>query len=212
MGEFLANEWVSLLLTTFSVVFALVDPLGYIPIFVSMTSGDTDERREAIVRRACIASFAFLVLATLMGKHLLSFFGISIPALQISGGLILLAIGFEMLKVAPVAEKITPHEENEALRKDDISIVPLAFPMLAGPGSIATVIVLTSKNPSYMNYSAILVSVFVTLLITYFALRFAPRILGFLGVTGVNVLTRIMGLLLSAMAIQFIINGYLAVR
>ena len=207
-----AMGWVGLWLSTFGVIFAIVDPFGYVPIFLAMTANDSEERRKQMVRRACLASFALLAFFTFFGSPLLRFFGISIPALQISGGLILLLIGFEMSKVLPIGEKLTPVEEREGRDKDDISIIPLAIPMLSGPASIASVIVLGTKTPTWMGYSAILVSIAATLAFTYLILRSATRILRLVGITGLKVVTRIMGFLLCAMAIQFVINGWVAIR
>jgi multiple antibiotic resistance protein len=207
----------TVLLSTFGVVFAIIDPFGYVPIFLTMTANDSEERRRYMLKKACLAAFAVLAIATFVGNQILNFFGISIPALQISGGLLLLVISFEMLKVIPVVEKLTPFEENEGRDKEDISIVPLAIPMLSGPASIASVVVLTAKaqdstEAPWMTYVAILISVWLTLLFTYFVLRSASKVFKHIGGTGLNVITRVMGLLLSAMAIQFIINGYLAVK
>lgn len=198
-------------LSTFGVIFAIVDPFGYVPVFLSMTAKDNEVTRKKMLLRACIAAFIVLSVSAVIGGPVLHLLGISVPALQISGGMLLLVISFEMLKVLPVSEKLTPHEENEGIKKEDISIIPLAIPMLSGPASIATVIVLTSKAESRLIYPAIVVSSFVTLSFTYWILRFASPILKVIGVTGLNVMTRIMGLLLCAMGVQFIINGYLAV-
>ena len=198
-------------LSTFGVIFAIVDPFGYVPVFLSMTAKDTDEQRKKMLLKACFAAFIVLTVSSIIGGPVLYLLGISVPALQISGGMLLLVIAFEMLKVLPVSEKLTAHEENEGVKKEDISIIPLAIPMLSGPASIATVIVLTSKAESSLIYPAIIVSSFVTLAFTYWILRFASPILKVIGVTGLNVMTRIMGLLLCAMGVQFIINGYLAV-
>lgn len=199
-------------LSTLGVIFAIVDPFGYIPIFLSMTSNDTEEQRKKMLKKACLTAFFVLTVSTLIGNQILHFFGISIPALQISGGLILLVIGFEMLKVIPVAEKLSPSEQSEGAKKEDISIIPLAIPMLSGPASIAAVVVLTSTSTSWTIYPAIIVSTLMTLLFTYLILRSAGRILRMIGDTGLKVLTRIMGLLICAMAVQFVINGYLAVK
>ncbi len=202
----LLSDW----LQTFSAIFAIIDPFGYIPIFISMTANDSPARQAKMLKRASVAAFLVLALFTLLGSKILHLFGITIPAVQISGGLILLVIGFEMLKVLSVEEKISKTEEVEGVERDDISIIPLAIPMLSGPASIATVIVLSSKGGTY-QYVHIITSVMVTLGITYVILRSAGRILKVIGLTGVKVLTRIMGFLLCAMAVQFIINGYLAV-
>jgi multiple antibiotic resistance protein len=126
--------------------------------------------------------------------------------------LILLAIGFEMVKVIRVNEKLSISEESEGVEKEDLSIIPLAIPMLSGPASIAAVIVLSAKAVRLVDYGIIIISIAGTLLFTYVILRSAGRILSSIGLTGLKVVTRVMGLLLCAMAVQFVINGYLAIR
>jgi multiple antibiotic resistance protein len=202
----------SLWFSTFGLLFAVIDPFGYIPMFLAMTTRDSDARRKKMLRKACIASFIVLAIFTLVGQPILNFFSISIPALQISGGIILLTIGFNMLNVTRNNEKLSVQEEDEATQKDDISIVPLAIPMLAGPASITTVLILSAKSHTALNYFFIFSSIILTLLATYIALRFADKILSLFGVSGLNVITRIMGLLLSAMAVQLAIDGYHAVK
>ena len=199
-------------LSTFGVIFAIVDPFGYVPIFLSLTAGDSEALSRKMIRKACATAFIVLTISTFIGQQVLSFFGISIPALQISGGLILLIIGFEMMKILPVVEKLSQKEETEAERKEDISIVPLAIPMLSGPAAIASVVVLSSRAQSIADYPVIISSILATLLITYFVLRSSSRLIKIIGVTGLNVMTRVMGLLLCAIAIQYVINGFLAVK
>lgn len=206
------SEWWSIWLSTFGLIFALIDPPGYVPLFLTITANDSEEGRKRALKRACTAAFIVLAIFTFIGSHLLQFFGITIPALQISGGLILLLIGFEMLNMLPRGEKLTRTEASEAVQKEDVSIIPLAIPMLSGPASIVAVIVVASKQPGIQTYSAILISILITLGITYLVLRSASRILKFIGLTGLRVLTRVMGLLLCAMAVQFIIDGYVAVK
>ncbi len=208
----LVFQYLAVWLPTFGVIFAIVDPFGYVPIFLAMTKDDSEEKRRQMLKRACFAAMLTLAFFTFFGSHLLSFFGITLAALQISGGIILLVISFEMLKVIPVHEKISEGEEAEGSAKDDISIIPLAIPMLAGPASIASVIMLSAKNSTPSGYLAILFSIVLTLGFTYLILRSANRVLRYLGETGLKVLTRIMGFLLCAMAIQFIINGYHAIQ
>jgi len=205
-------ETLSTWFSTLGIIFAIIDPFGYVPIFLSMTAKDSPEKCNWILTRACLAAFVVLTVFTFVGNHVLSFFGISLPALQISGGLILLVIGFDMLRVLPSSTKISPDEESEATEKEDISIVPLAVPMLAGPASLTTVVVLATSDKSPTSYSAIIVSIFITLAFTYVILRYAKRIYKSIGVSGLHVVTRIMGLLLCAMAMQFVIDGYQAIR
>ncbi|NBV51263.1 NAAT family transporter, partial [bacterium] len=169
-------------LSTFGVIFAIIDPFGYVPIFLSLTSKDSEATRAKMVRKACFTAFLVLTLSTFLGQQVLRFFGISIPALQISGGLILLVIGFEMMNILPGVHKLSQKEESEAEKKEDISIVPLAIPMLSGPASIATVIVLSSQAQSLSDYPVIVSSILITLLITYFVLRSSTRLIRFIGV------------------------------
>jgi multiple antibiotic resistance protein len=205
-------QFLSVWLTTFGAIFACIDPFGYVPLFLAMTPDGNNEKRQWILRRACTTAGGVLIVFTLLGSFILSFFGISIPALQISGGLILLFIGLDMIRVLPINAKISVEEETEAAHKEDISIVPLAIPMLSGPASLATVAVFGAKAEDSMDYLAVITSIVLTLAFTYLILRYADRLLKILTLTGVHVLTRIMGLLLSAMAVQFILNGYEAVR
>ncbi|HBL17727.1 MAG: hypothetical protein A2X36_03015 [Elusimicrobia bacterium GWA2_69_24] len=205
-------ELVAFWFASFGLIFAIIDPLGYIPVFLAMTADNTEAERRRMLLKACGTAFFALAAFTLIGSRILAFFGISIPALQISGGLLLLSISGEMLNLFPFAKGLSEPEKDEAVRKADISIVPLAIPLLSGPASIATVVVLSSKCGGTLDYLAILFSVGVTLLATYFSLSFADKIFKRIGVTGVNVVTRIMGLLLCAMAVQFIINGWQAIR
>lgn len=202
MNDF--GTWIS----TFGVIFAIIDPFGYVPIFLAMTSDDSVAKRKSMLKRACVAAFGFLTFFCFFGNSILFLFGISVQALQISGGLILLVIGFDMLRVLPISLKLTEEEETESTRKSDISIVPLAIPMLAGPASLASVTVLSAKAETATDYVPIVISVLVTLTFTYLILRSAHRILKTIGITGLHVLTRVMGLLLCAMAVQFVINGW----
>lgn len=205
-------DWLATWFSTFGLIFAIIDPFGYVPLFLGMTARDSEQRRQKMLARACTAAFVVLGVFILIGSHLLDFFGISIAALQISGGLIMLAIGYEMLNASPIAEKLSREEETEAASRNDISFFPLAFPMLSGPASITTVVVLKSQLRGISSYAGLFLSIGLTLLFTYWILRYADRILRLVGVTGLNVLTRIMGLLLCAMAVQFVINGYKAIR
>lgn len=205
-------EFLSIWISTFGAIFAVIDPFGYIPIFLAMTPKDSSEKRRWILRKACLTAGFVLTGFTLVGTFILSFFGISIPALQISGGLILLFIALDMIRVLPITAKISADEETEAVGKEDISIVPLAIPMLAGPASLTTVAVLGARAEESVDYLAVILSIVLTLLFTYWILRNADRVLKLLTLTGLHVLTRIMGLLLCAMAVQFILNGYNAIR
>jgi multiple antibiotic resistance protein len=205
-------QFIQLWLSIFGVIFAAIDPFGYVPIFLSMTAEKKEEERHWILKKACLTSFLVLAVFSLGGNSLLSFFGISIPALQISGGLILIVIGFNMLQLMPMATKLSTDDATEAREKEDISIVPLAIPMLAGPASLTTIAVTSARVQGPIDYLILVSSIFATLAFTYFILRSANKVLHWAGLIGLHVLTRLMGLLLCAIAVQFVINGYLAIR
>src|SRR5690606_29945241 len=121
-------DWLTLAFSSFGLVFAVIDPFGYVPVFLSMTARNTEHERRSMVAKACLTSFALLVLFAVAGKRILSFFAITVPALQIAGGIILLVVGFEMVNMLPAAKRLQKDEEEEGYEKDDISIVPLAIP------------------------------------------------------------------------------------
>lgn len=198
-------------LSSFGVIFAIVDPFGFVPLFLSITAGDSDAQRKRTLLKACLIAFVILVGFSLVGNLLLGFFGISLPALQISGGIILLFVSLEMLQLVPFHRKLSGPEESEAVAKDDVSVVPLAIPMLAGPAALATVVLQAARGDGPADRVSVIVSIAVTLVFTYCLLRSAARVSDKLGVTGLNVLTRIMGLLLCAMAVEFVVSGYRAI-
>jgi multiple antibiotic resistance protein len=193
-------------ITAFMAIFAIVDPIGNIPIFYTLTEKFTKEERKTIAKKAIIAAAITLVVFGLIGQYIFNLFSITIPAFRIAGGLLLFRVAFNMLYGVIPGTKSTEKEEEETLEKDMIGIVPLGIPLLAGPGAISTVMLYNSQG-NLESSIIVFISIFATLLITYIMLRNVDRIFNRLGRVGSLAIKRIMGLILAAIAIQFLING-----
>jgi multiple antibiotic resistance protein len=196
-------------LLALSSIFFLVDPFAAIGSFLAITANADTARRRAIARKGALTCFIVLTSFALAGQFIFKMFGITLPAFEIAGGLILLLIGLDMLEARRSATQETTGEAEEAAAKEDAGIVPLGIPMLAGPGAISSVMVLVGQAPSYWCWQmgAILGSIAITAFVSYWVLAGADRVRGFLGETGIRILVRIMGLLLVALAMQFFVNG-----
>ena len=196
-------------LLAFSSIFFLVDPFATVPSFLAITESATPERRKRMARKASLTVFIVLTSFALGGQLLFKMFGITLPAFEIAGGLILLLIGLDMLQAKRSATQEATGDTEEASHKDDAGIVPLGIPMLAGPGSISSVLVLVGQVPSIWGWEmgAILGSIAITALVSYWVLSGADRVRRVMGETGIRILVRIMGLLLVALAMQFFVNG-----
>jgi multiple antibiotic resistance protein len=193
-------------LVSFTSVLFLVDPIAVVPAFLAITRDESPARRRETARRACTAAAVLLLVFAVGGQHIFRAFGISLPAFRIAGGLILWFVALDMLhgerKTQEGAAEITEGE-----RKDDVAITPLAMPMLAGPGAISTVMVLAGQATGVARTAVVYVSIVLTMLISWLLLRLGERLMARLGVTGIRVAMRIMGLLLAAVAVQFIVTG-----
>jgi len=196
-------------LVALSAIFVVVDPLAAVPFFLAMTSDQSPEQRRETARRAAIGAWLILTAFGLVGALLFRLLGISIPAFKLAGGVLLLLIAIDMLRTAPSPARITAPEVEAGVEKDDVAIVPLAMPLLAGPGSIATVIVLMGRvqPKQWWNGLPVLVAVAVVAGATYLTLASASRVERVLSRTGMNILERVAGMLLAAIALQFMIDG-----
>jgi multiple antibiotic resistance protein len=190
-------------------IFAILNPIGAIPIYLSMM---TDRRPEVMHRTALKASAAVAVILTLavwVGGEMLSFFGIGIPAFRIAGGLLVLIIAIAMFDAKTSPARHTDAEQAEAEAKNDISVVPLAIPLLAGPGSISLAIVDAHQAGSLPDKLVFSLGIVGVAVVVWLVLRLAEPIGKRLGTSGLNIATRVMGLILAAMAVQFIADGLL---
>lgn len=200
-------RYVSYSLVALSAIFAVVDPVSVVPVFVAMTAGDTAEKRRSMAARACLAGAGLLVVFALFGGVIFRLMGVTLGAFKIAGGILLLLTALDMLRAQPSRTRSSAEETAEGAGKTDIAIVPLAIPLLAGPGSVATVMVLMSKGPGFWVGIPVLGAIAVTFVASYFMLRAAGLVDRWLGKTGNAVLQRVMGLLVAAIAIQFMADG-----
>ncbi|MEL7097811.1 MAG: MarC family protein [Pseudomonadota bacterium] len=192
------------LITAFVTMFVVIDPIGLAPLFVALTAGMSRRRRLGIALRATGIGMALLVLFALAGEAILTFIGISMPAFRIAGGILLFITALDML-----FERRTKRREDQAEDEpgDDPSVFPLAIPLIAGPGAIASVILLTGQNPGWVGFGLTLgvtAAVMVLVLALFLAASLLERALG---KTGITVVTRLLGMLLAALAVQFVLDG-----
>lgn len=194
-----------------SLVFFIVDPLGNIPFFLAITEGAEVQNRRKTAFRASLASLLILLLFAFVGEWILRLFRISISSFQIAGGILIFIIALSMLQARRSRARSTPKEEQEGSAADDVAIFPLAIPMLAGPAAITTVMVLINLAASPMQKGLVALAIILTCFFSYWIFRESSRLLGLLGQTGINVLTRLMGFLLAVISVQFVIDGVKAV-
>jgi multiple antibiotic resistance protein len=189
----------------FTSFFTLTNPLGTMPVFLTMTKDMTEEERRHIVKRATIISFLTLIMFTLSGQFLFKFFGISTNGFRIAAGIIILRIGYDMLQARFTNTKLK--DEEIRTYANDISITPLSIPMLCGPGAIANGIMMMDDAVTWRHQVILFATIAVIYLITYFILRASTRLLTLLGETGNNVMMRLMGLILMVIAVECFVGG-----
>ena len=193
----------------FTTLFATIGPIDAAAVFAALTPDSTPHQRRSTAVRGALIATVILVLFALLGKSLLAGLGISLAALRTAGGILLLLIGIDMVFARPSGStSTTPAETQEATLKQDIAVFPLATPLIAGPGAIGAVILLMANvEGNLLLQGVILLTLLAVLLLTFLALLGAGQIQRLLGVTGLHVISRIFGVLLSALAVQFIFDG-----
>jgi multiple antibiotic resistance protein len=201
------SAYVRFSLLALSSIFFLVDPFAALPTFLAVTAGADTAKRRRIAGKASLTALVFLSAFALGGQYIFKMFGITLPAFEIAGGIILLLIGLDMLEAKRSPTQEASGETEEAASKEDAGIVPLGIPMLAGPGSITSVMVLVGQAQTRWQMMAILGSIAITAAICYLVLGNSDRVARALGDTGIRILVRIMGLLLVALAVQYFVNG-----
>ncbi|MBI0326529.1 MarC family protein [Burkholderia plantarii] len=195
------------LLKSFISLLALINPLGAVPFFLSLTAALTDAERRRTVRIAAVSVFCVIAVTTLLGQQIIRFFGISVASLEVGGGIIMLLMAINMLNAQMGNTRSTPEERDEAESKHSIAVVPLAIPLLTGPGSISTVIVYSAGAVHWYDRIGLIAIGAVLALLCFLAMRLAEPIANWIGRTGINIATRLMGLMLSALAVEFIVDG-----
>jgi multiple antibiotic resistance protein len=192
-------------------VFAIVDPIGTLPFFVSLTQGFGEVDRNIILRRAITVLGLLLGLFALAGRFLFEAFGFTLAAFEIAGGILLFLVAYDMLQGELTRTRLTPKDQVEAIaRRDELSIVPLGIPLLAGPGAISTVMIYEGNaGNDPIAIGGIFLAIAIVTVASFVVLRFGQRIFHYLGRVGVMAMTRVLGLLLAAVGVQFVVNGIL---
>jgi multiple antibiotic resistance protein len=202
-----AHSMMQFSVVAFTSIFFLVDPFAVIPAFLSMTATDSPAQRRRSAKRAALTCFIVLSMFALVGSFIFRLFGLTLPAFEIAGGLILLLIGLEMLQAKRSGTQESAKETEEGEQKDDPGVLPLGIPMLAGPGAISTVMVLMGPDPDVQRSIPIFAAIAVTSLASFLVLSGADRVRKYMGETGIRIMMRLMGLILTALAVQFVLNG-----
>ncbi|MGA7477202.1 MAG: NAAT family transporter [Thermoplasmata archaeon] len=203
MAEFLVY------VAVFVTVFALVDPIGAVPFFVSLTDGFSEGDRRIVRRRAVVVLGSILGVFALVGRFLFDAFGLTLAAFEIAGGILLFIVAYDMLHGEVTRTKLTSEDREEAIaRRDEIAVVPLGIPLLAGPGAISTVMIYEgSAGGDPAMVVAVFLAIAITTAATFFILKYGQKIFRYFGKTGIMAMTRVLGLLLAAVGVQFVVNG-----
>ena len=204
----LIAQWI----TAVTAVFFIVDPFAATPAFLAMTAGYEHVRRKQMARRAALTCLVILSVFATVGKYLFRLFGITLPAFKFAGGLLLLLVALDMLQARRSRTRETPEEQSDACEIEDVGIIPMGIPMLAGPGSISTVMVLVGQAPRWRDATPVLVGIGITSLVCYIVLASADRVEAVLGEIGIRIVTRLMGLVLTAIAFQFFVSALVDLR
>jgi len=202
------HEWLVLIGLTIGALLPIANPFSAAPVFVAITQRMGRSRRTQQARMAAVYMAFLLLGAFIAGALILKFFGISMPALRIAGGLVIARVGFSMLNPEP-SHELQPEDQDAALDMNDIAFTPIAMPLLSGPGSIAVTISLATSVDKTINHIPVAMGIVIVSFLSWLVLRSSMKVVDLLGSTGVNVLTRLMGLILVCIGIQFVADGFI---
>ena len=202
------NLDISFFLLTFSSLFTLINPMGITPILLSVTDGLNELEYNQIIKKGILTALIILIVFTLMGDIIFKIYGITIDAFMIAGGILFFKTSFNMIEAKTPRSSSTPQETEEAGAKEDIGITPVGIPIIAGPGAITSVMLLSSQVSTTSDKIIIYINIFITLSLTYFILKVGKKISKRIGTTGIRIIQRVMGIVLLVISIQFIINGF----
>jgi len=200
------TDWPALFKITIA-LFAIVNPIGSVPIFISATHGWSDADRAKTAKTVAFTVFIVLAVSAFLGDTILDFFGVTIPSFQVGGGILLMLIAISMMHGKQSGARQTPEEAQTLAEREVIAIVPLSIPLLAGPGAISNMILAAQQNASFASHLSLVIPIFIISVIIWLVLKLAVAISNKLGIIGINIVTRLMGLILAAMAVEFIAHG-----
>ncbi len=195
------------LIQTFLTLFVVMDPIALVPAFLGMAGTRPRVEQLRLARKAVIVAGSVMLFFALFGQAFLRYLGINLAAFRASGGVLLFLMALDMIFARTSGARETSEEELEAKAKEDISVFPLGIPLIAGPGTLSSIMILTGKSTSIYGDLGVIVVAFLVLGICYFALRSGTRVIAVIGKTGVNVISRVLGVLLAALAVQYIADG-----
>lgn len=198
---------VSYAILCFGSLLSIVDPFAAVPIFLALSGASDGAERRAMAMRASVTCFVVLTAFALAGTVIFDFFGITIPAFKVAGGLVLFVVGLEMMRAKQSDTRATAEEQSEAASREDVGIIPLGVPLLSGPGAIATSMVLAGRARTLPERAAVHAAILAVAAVTFGVLSSATLVSRALGRTGLNVIGRVMGLILAAVAMQFVLDG-----
>lgn len=199
------NDLIAFALLSFTSFFTLINPLGVMPVFMTMTADLDSKDRTRTAKKASIVAFVIIILFAFMGKLLFTFFGISVNSFRIVGGIIFLIVGMDMLQAR--LGKVNIKDSEIKTYVNDISVTPLAIPMICGPGALTNAIVMMEDANTAGKKLVLILTIFIIMCLTYAILYSASRIIKLLGQTGINVMMRIMGLIVMVIAVEFFFSG-----
>jgi multiple antibiotic resistance protein len=194
--------------TAFATAITIIDPIGMIPMTLGATARVSPQRRNQIIDQAVIVAAGVILFMGVVGRLILDYLGITLPAFTIAGGVLLFLIAIDMLFARPTGAKRTDAEEREAAEGENPAVFPLAVPMIAGPGTIATVLLLVNfSHGDRIDLLVVGAAYLVALLVTWLCMRGSSMLLRIIGKTGIHVISRLLGIILAALAVQFVLNG-----
>jgi len=200
-------EALAFFIYAFASIFIIVNPIGGSITFISLTAGMSATERREIAKRSVMIACILAIIFAISGELILRFFGVTVDSLRVAGGILLFIVALDMLHARISRESVTTEEIKDAAEREDISVFPIAMPLLTGPGAITTVIVVIRTGTTLELKIIVIVAILLTFALSYLIFRFADKINKILGVTGSLVITRVMGLLLGAIAVNFIATG-----
>lgn len=201
------HDYFTFALASISALFFVIDPLAVVPVFVAMTERETPRQKADTARRAAVTVGVTLAVFAVAGGLIFRLFGISIGGFKVAGGVLLFLVAVEMMQARPSRTKTSPEEEAEGIEKDDVALIPLGIPLLSGPGAIATVMVLVARHRSWAYDVLVLVAIALNCVAVWACLRSATWIERHLSKTLLKAVVRVMGLILAAMAVEFVLGG-----
>ena len=201
------TELIKFIVVAFTSLFALVNPLGFSPMFISLVDNLPSDKKKGVAVKGVITATLTLIIFLFIGELIFQFFGITIEAFKIAGGILFMRASFNLIEVKKSRTRTTPAEEEYAENSEDIAYTPIGIPLIAGPGAITSVMVLATSCPNMKYKLCLLFVIILTMTITLIILRMSSQITAIIGTTGLRIIQRIMGIVLLTISVQFIIDG-----